>query len=345
MHEVQFADYDPSWLTPDWDDMGLSHNSIGVHAPEGLGRFCFIDRDPALQLRRITLPEAVKRLKEELELGGDVSCRVGSQFGPYRLLRLLGRGRSARVYEAEHTAKRAKIALKVFSPQHSQDRSFRLRMQRNLEVAARGPMPGPFLVPVYDCGEIDERPYLEMQAVDGTDLRRLLADPGQFPPTQALALLGQIGSALDELHSRGWSHRNVRPGNILVGDRAFLLHGLGQLVTTAAMEPYPMDFAYSAPEVFTTPEPTVRSDIYALTCVFFECLVGRPPYPGESFETVVGGHLTQPVPRPSQFYPGIPASVDDVIARGMAKEPDHRYASAGGLASPARAAMATFGSA
>jgi serine/threonine protein kinase len=140
-------------------------------------------------------------------------------------------------------------------------------------------------------------------------------------------------------------HRNVRPGSILVGDRAFLLYGLRHLVITAAMEPYPMDYAYSAPETFTNSEPTIRSDIYALTCVFFECLVGLPPYPGESLETVIGGHLTQPIPRPSQFYPGIPASVDDVIARGMAKEPDHRYASAGALALAAREAMATFGSA
>ena len=346
MHTVQFADYDPSWRTPDWDDMGLSHNSIGVHAPEGLGRFCSIDLDPALQLRRITLPEAVKRLKEELDLGGDVSCRVGTQFGPYRLLRLLGRGRSARVYEAEHTAKRATVALKVFSPQYSQDESFRLRLQLNLKVAARDPLTGPFLVPVYECGEIDERTYVEMQAVDGIDLRRLLADPGQFPPAQALALLGQIGSALDELHSRGWLHRNIRPSNILVGrDRAFLLYGFENLATIDAMEPYPMDFAYSPPERFGNTETTVRFDIYALTCVFFECLVGLPPYPGESLETVIGGHLTQPVPRPSQFYPGIPTSVDDVIARGMAKEPDHRYASAVALALAAREAMATFGSA
>jgi serine/threonine protein kinase len=348
MHTVQFADYDPSWRTPDWDDMGVSHNSIGVHAPEGLGRFCSIDLDPALQLRRIALPEAVKRLQEELDLGGDVSCRVGSQFGPYRLLRLLGRGQLARVYEAEHTVKRAIVALKVLSPPHSQDRSFRLRMQRNVEAAARGAyrLPGPFLVPIYDWGEIDERPYIEMQAVDGIDLRHLLAEPAQFPPAQALALLEQIGAALDELHSQGWMHRNVRPGNIMVGrDRAFLLCGFRHLATTEGTEPHPMDYAYSAPEIFTGSDATASTDIYALTCVFFESLVGLPPYRADSLEAVVGGHLTQPVPRPSQFYPGIPASIDDVIARGMAKEPDHRYASARALALAARQAMATFGSA
>ena len=145
LQSIEYADYDPSWRAPEWDDCGLSHNSIGVHDKEGRGRFCFSDFAPAMQLRGLTVAEAVGRLKDEFELG-DASCRVGSQFGPFHLLRVLGRGRLAQVFEAEHTVKRVNVALKVISPRHSQDRSFRLRLQRNIPLQSR--VPEPHIVPI-----------------------------------------------------------------------------------------------------------------------------------------------------------------------------------------------------
>jgi serine/threonine protein kinase len=252
------------------------------------------------------------------------------------------------VYEAEHTVKRVNVALKVISPRHSQDQSFRLRMQRNVAAVARirNAVPEPQIVPIFDWGEINERPYVVMPVVDGIDLERSLAHDGRFSPAQAVGLLGQIASALDALHSQGWMHRNVRPNNIIVGrDLTSLLSGFQYLTVDLGGHTHPMNYAYSAPEEFTNDGTTFRTDIYALTCVFYECLTGDLPYRGDSMEAVIRGHIQQPAPRPSSnaFPADIPASLDDVIACGMAKEPDRRYASAGALALAARQALAASG--
>ncbi|WP_172831760.1 serine/threonine-protein kinase [Mycobacterium asiaticum] len=305
--------------------------------------FCVVDYESAWQLNELTMAGALTRLKEEFDAGGDSFCRVGSQFGPYRLLRLLGRGRLARVYEAQHTVSGAKVALKVISARHSADRSFRLRLSRNVLAIARLHAADPNLVPILDWGEIDERPYVVMPVSDALDLDRLLAQHTRLTPASAVAVLSQIAAALDALSSQGGMHRNIRPDNILADrDRAILLAGLSKLTLDDPGAAHPMNYAYSAPETVTDDMVTFRADIYALTCVFYECLTGDPPYPVDSLGAVIGGHLQQPIPQPSERV-GVPVGFDDVVARGMAKKPEQRYDSAGALALAARQALAAAG--
>src|SRR5579875_1584371 len=145
--------------------------------------------------------------------------RVGSRFGPYRLLRLLGRGGMGEVYEAEDTRKRRVVALKLISQHFSDSPVFRARMQREADAAGR--LTEPHVVPIHDYGEIDGQFYVEMRLIDGTDLATLLKRSGPLSPPRAVAIVSQIAAALDAAHATGVTHRDVKPENILITGQDF----------------------------------------------------------------------------------------------------------------------------
>lgn len=270
--------------------------------------------------------------------------RVGSLFGPYRLLRLLGRGGMGEVYEAEDTRKHRVVALKLISPHVSADPVFRERMQREADAAGR--LTEPHAVPIHDYGEIGGQLYLDMRLIDGVSLHSMMAAEGPLTPARAVAIVRQVAAVLDAAHASGVTHRDVKPENILITDndfaylvdfgiaRAFGDPGLTQ--TGTAMGTY----HYMAPERFTADEVSYRTDIYALACVLSECLTGGPPYRANSLERIVAAHLLEPPPQPSQLRPGmVPMAFDQVIAQGMAKHPEHRFRTAGDLAAAAHEAL------
>lgn len=269
--------------------------------------------------------------------------RVGSQIGPYRLRRLLGKGGMGEVYEAEDTVKDRIVALKLLPESASHDPVFRKRLQREAHSAGR--LQEPHVVPIHDYGEIDGLLYVDMRMIDGTDLRKVLKNYGPMTPARAVAIVKQVASALDAAHESGVMHRDVKPENIILtrDDFAYLVDfGIANAATDEKLTEMGTavgTYAYMAPERFTNAEVTYRADVYALTCVLHECLTGSQPYPGDSVSVVITAHLMQPVPRPSQGRPGIPPAFDAVIARGMAKKPEDRYASAGDLASAANQAL------
>lgn len=276
----------------------------------------------------------------------DAVPQVGSQFGPYQLLRLLGRGGMGEVYEAEDTRKHRVVALKLISPQYSDNAVFRARMQREADTAGR--LTEPHIVPIHDYGEINGQFFVEMRMIDGTSLRALLKQYGPLTPARAVAIVRQIAAALDAAHANGVTHRDVKPENILVtaSDFAYLVDfgiaraasdpGLTQTGTAVGT------YNYMAPERFTGDEVTYRADIYALACVLGECLTGAPPYRADSVERLIAAHLMDPAPQPSQLRPGrVPPALDQVIAKGMAKNPAERFMSAGDLAIAAHDALTT----
>lgn len=274
----------------------------------------------------------------------DADPREGSQFGPYLLRRLVGRGGMGDVYEAEDTVRERIVALKLMSQTLSNDPVFRARMQREARTAGR--LQEPHVVPIHDFGEIDGQLYVDMRLIDGSDVATLLSRSGSLTPPRAVAIVRQVGSALDAAHAAGVLHRDVKPENILVSadDFAYLVdfgiasaasdEKLTQIGTTVGT------FKYMAPERFSESEVTYRADIYALACVLYECLTGVPPYQGDQV-SVIGMHLNQAVPRPSTTRPAISAAFDAVIARGMAKDPEDRYASCSDLSAAAYAALAS----
>src|ERR1700736_5603394 len=274
--------------------------------------------------------------------GTPEDSRVGTQFGPYRLRRLIGAGGFGEVYEAEDTVKGRIVALKLLPEALSKDDVFRKRLQR--EAHAAGRLQEPHVVPIHDYGEIDGLLYVDMRLIDGVDLHSLLSD-GPLTPARAVAIVRQVAAALDAAHRAGVMHRDVKPENVLITRDDFAcLVDFGLATATSderltQMGTMVRPFSYMAPERFRNKEMTNRSDIYSLACVLHECLTGSRPYKADSLSSMITAHLTAPVPRPSQIRPGVPIGLDQVIARGMAKQPEDRYATAGDLAAAAHDAL------
>ena len=276
-------------------------------------------------------------------MSGAPGSRAGSTFGPYELKRALGHGGMGEVYEAEHTIKGWTVAVKLMSESVSSDPVFRERMRREARITGR--LQEPHVVPIHDYGEIDGQMFLEMRLIEGTDLDSLLKRFGTLSAPRAVAIITQIASALDAAHAAGVTHRDVKPPNILVtrDDFAYLVdfgiasatndEKLTQLGTAVGT------WKYMAPERFSNEEVDYRADIYSLACVLYECLTGSPPYASDSAGVLVSAHMMEPIPQPSTKRSGIPRAFDAVIARGMAKKPHDRYASAGDLARAAHDAL------
>ena len=247
------------------------------------------------------------------------------------------------VYEAEHTVKEWTVAVKLMSDTFSKDPVFRERMKREARITGR--LQEPHVVPVHDYGEIDGHMFLEMRLIEGTDLDNVLKRFGPLTPPRAVAIITQIASALDAAHAAGVMHRDVKPQNILVtrDDFAYLVDfGIASATTDEKLTQLGTavgTWKYMAPERFSNSEVTYRADIYALACVLHECLTGSPPYRADSATVLVTAHLMDPIPQPSAARPGVPKAFDAVIARGMAKKPEDRYASAGDLALAAHEAL------
>ncbi|MFI5509012.1 bifunctional serine/threonine-protein kinase/transporter substrate-binding domain-containing protein [Mycobacterium sp. NPDC051804] len=266
-------------------------------------------------------------------------------FGHYQLEGLIGRGGMGEVYRAYDTKTDRIVALKVLPPNMAADETFQARFRRESQAAAG--LNDPHVVPIHSFGEIDGRLFLDMRLIEGRNLGTMLNDTsGPLDPELSVKVAEQVATALDAAHAAGLIHRDVKPSNILVTDRDFvylidfgLARSAGEVgLTTAGSTLGTM--AYMAPERFEGKPVDPTSDIYALTCVLYECLTGVRPYPAQSLEQQIAGHMTQPIPQPSAVDPRL-APFDDVIAKGMAKKPDKRYQSAAALAAAARRALNT----
>ena len=264
-------------------------------------------------------------------------------FGHYRLEKLIGQGGMGEVYRAYDTKTDRVVALKVLPHHMAADTVFQQRFRRESQAAAG--LNDPHVVPIHGFGEVDGRLYLDMRLIEGRNLGTMLQETDKPLGVEfAVSIVEQVAEALDAAHATGLIHRDIKPSNILItsGDFVYLIDfGLARTagergLTTAGSTLGTL--AYMAPERFEGGEVDRRSDIYALTCVLYECLTGSRPYPADSLEQQIAGHMVSPLPRPSDTDPRL-AAFDAVIAKGMAKKPDKRYQSAGELAAAARRAV------
>jgi serine/threonine-protein kinase len=273
---------------------------------------------------------------------GDVT--TGTRVAGYRIVRLLGEGGTGAVYLALDEQLDRPVALKLLPPELCRDERFRRRFLREARTAAGIEHPG--IVPIYAAGEADGLLYLAMRHVPGTDLRHVLDHDGRLELGRAIRILAPVAEALDAAHAQGLVHRDVKPGNILVDedDRAFLADfGLAKHAATVNSLSREGAFSgtidYIAPEQIEGSEVDGRADVYALACVLFESLTGRRPFERETDVAVVFAHLKDPPPSLTALLPELPGELDVVLARGMAKDPDDRYRTAGELIADARAAV------
>ncbi|MCV7080286.1 serine/threonine protein kinase [Mycolicibacterium insubricum] len=263
----------------------------------------------------------------------------GTPFGRYRLIELLGRGGMGEVWRAYDTGTDRIVALKLLPAHLAEDPSFEQRFRREAHSAAR--LNNAHIVPIHDYGEIDGRLYVDMALIDGHDLAGEIAG-GPLAPARAAAIVEQIALALQAAHKTGLVHRDIKPSNILIGDddTAYLIDfGIARSAVDARLTGTDNTigtWAYMAPERFTTDDVDPRSDTYALACVLYEALTGTKPFPGDSMERQVTGHLHNPPPRPSATRADLPPAFDAVVAVGMAKDPQQRFQTAPELAATVR---------
>ncbi|GDY30231.1 serine/threonine-protein kinase [Gandjariella thermophila] len=270
---------------------------------------------------------------------------TGRRLGHYRIDGVLGRGGMSVMYRATDVRLGRKVALKVIAEHLTEDPEFRERFVD--EARNTSAVDHSHVVPLYDFGEVDGLLYIAMRLVDGSDLASLIKD-GPISPARALALLGQVADALDTVHGDGLVHLDVKPANVLVttreaaGEHVYLADfGLTRRGATGHRT-RGGDFlgspTYAAPEHLRGEPVDGRTDLYALTCVLFACLTGRPPYRG-SVPEVIQGHLGAQIPAVTS-YVVLPPAIDEVVRRGMAKDPNQRYATCQEMVNAARTALA-----
>ncbi|HEY8167124.1 MAG TPA: serine/threonine-protein kinase [Candidatus Limnocylindrales bacterium] len=272
--------------------------------------------------------------------------RLGTDLGPYRIERVLGRGGMGVVYLAEQRELGRKVALKLLPDELAHDADFRARFDRESHLAAS--IDHPNIIPLYEAGEIDGTAFLAMRFVDGVDLASRLGD-GPMDPTEAVAILGQVAGALDAAHARGLVHRDVKPGNVLLdrtaqGEHAYLTDfGLTKETGTESGLTRVGSFmgtpAYMAPEQIEGQDVDGRADQYSLACMAFELLVGRVPFQRDQEFAVAMAHVRDQAPAPTSLKPDLPGPVDVVIGQALAKDREARYATCSAFIDDMRAAL------
>jgi serine/threonine protein kinase len=277
-----------------------------------------------------------------------MALSVGTEISGYRIEAVLGSGGMGTVYRAAHPSLPRSDALKILSAELSATPDFRTRFIREADLAAT--LDHPNIVAVYNRGETDEgQLWIAMQYVQGSDADKEVSGRG-MDPARAVHIIGEVAKALDYAHRRKLLHRDVKPANFLLApnDERVLLadFGIARALDDAtgltATGVVMASVAYAAPESMAGLPVDHRADIYSLGCSLYRMLTGATPFAGSGgLAAIAAAHVSQPPPRLTDRNPALPAAIDDVIAKAMAKEPDQRYQSAGELGRAAADALDT----
>lgn len=255
--------------------------------------------------------------------------------GRYRVERKIGEGGMAIVYQGHDLLLARDVAIKTPRPQFANDSAFRARFSR--EARASASLSHPNIIDVFDVGEEKGQPYIVMELVRGQTLKEIIAAEAPFHPADVGELLRQVGGALDYAHKRGYIHRDIKPGNILVDEhrRARVVDfGIARGLADATLtDPGGLGTAnYVSPEQASGLMATPASDIYSAGIMAFEMLTGEVPFQGASPLAVAMQQLHEPPPPPSSLQPSLTAATDAVILRALDKDPTKRWPTVTALA-------------
>ncbi len=255
----------------------------------------------------------------------------------YEVGELLGQGGMAEVFRGRDLRIGRDVALKLLRADLARDPAFQSRFRREAQAAAS--LSHPSIVAVYDTG--DDRfgnarvPYIVMEYVDGRTLRDVLGDEGRLAPARAMQITAEVLRALAYSHRHGIIHRDIKPGNVMLtpnGGVKVMDFGIARAITSSATMTQTAAVIgtahYLSPEQARGDHVDARSDIYSTGCLLYELLTGAPPFTGETPVAVAYQHVREQAPRPSEVEPGLPAELDPVVLKALAKNPANRYQSA-----------------
>jgi serine/threonine protein kinase len=272
---------------------------------------------------------------------------AGSRIAGYRVEEQIGQGGMAVVFRAQDERLDRQVALKILSPALAADETFRHRFI--LESRSAAAVDDPHIIPVFEAGDANGVLFIAMRYVPGGDVGAVLKQTGPLHVERAAAIISGVASALDTAHAAGLVHRDVKPTNMLLDardgrpDHVYLSDfGLSKGALSAdltASDRIMGTLNYCAPEQIQGKRVDARTDEYALACAAFELLSGGPPFPHDESTAVLYAQLSEPPPRLTSLRRDLPAAVDDVLLRAMAKAPEERYASCGEFADALRVAL------
>ncbi len=258
------------------------------------------------------------------------------QIASYQMAEEIGRGGMAVVYRARDVRLGRWVALKVLAEDLARDDGFRRRFIRESRAAAA--VDHPNIIPIFDAGESGGVLFIAMRYVGGQDVHSLLNRAGPLPAARAAGIVTQVASALDAAHACGLVHRDVKPANMLLGGLAedgsedhVYLSDFGISKTSQATSNLTLTgqvlgtLNYLAPEQIEGRTVDGRADAYSLACAAFEMLSGAPPFRRDQSLAVMWAQLSAPPPRLTSLRPDLPAAVDQVMFRALAKAPEDRY--------------------
>ncbi|WP_328362379.1 serine/threonine protein kinase [Mycobacterium sp. NBC_00419] len=260
----------------------------------------------------------------------------GQVVAGYTIVRTLGAGGMGEVYLVQHPRLPRHDALKVLGSAVSRDEEYRQRF--NLEADMVATLSHPHIVTIYDRGEFEDKLWIAMEFIDGTDASHLLADryPYGMPPDDVVRIVTAVAEALDYAHSRGLLHRDIKPANILLGrpdsgDRRVALadfgiaRWMGQASNLTGTNMTVGTVAYAAPEQLKGEEIDGHADQYALAATAYHLLTGMPPFQHTNPAIVISQHLSSDPPAIGATRPEL-AGLGPVFAKALAKKADARYA-------------------
>jgi len=258
--------------------------------------------------------------------------RIGSQIGEYSVDALLGEGGMGKVYTATGPDG-GRVALKLVKDDYARDETFRRRFYREARIAQT--VQHPNVVPVVDTGEHEGLPYMAQRFIEGMSLDEKLKRDGTLDVQTAVGVCTDVAAGLEALWGAGMVHRDVKPANILLdaSGRAYITDfGLakdtqGSLLTLPGQALGSMD--YMAPEQIRGEQVGAATDIYALGCVMYECMCGRPPFAEVQGMRILWAHLQDPPPDPRGVRADIPERFSQTLLVALNKDAAARPQTAG----------------